>query len=241
MWSRIPALCLLAFSAVAGWSCGPGDFPGWEVGVPAGAEPFYELNWTDMGDQPKLKPQRTDLFGPNPIGMRKPPEGAVAVGQFVYPFEQEDAELAARSARNPYETTPERIAYGKTVFENVCIVCHGKEAAGDGNLTQLFPAPPSLMRKRVREYTDARIFHVPMRGQASMPSHSTQLEPEDLWSVVQYIRSLQAKLPVAPPTENDLAAWEAEREAEEEARRASEDAEAVDAETDTNSPMSPTP
>ena len=225
MWRSLPAVFLLAFSAVAGWSCGPGDVPGYEPGIPAGAEPFYEFNWADMADQPKLKPQRTDLFGPNPVGMRKPPEGTVALDQFVYPFVQDEAEKAALALRNPYKNTPERILKGKTVFENVCIVCHGKQAAGDGNLTQLFPKPPHLMRKRVRDYTDARIFHVPMRGQASMPSHSTQLEPEDLWSVVHYIRNLQATLPVAPPTEADLTFWEAERKAAEEAaRKAAEDA-----------------
>ena len=85
------------------------------------------------------------------------------------------------------------------MYENVCIVCHGARGAGDGNLTLLFPKPPSLMTQRVRDWPDGEIFHRPMRGQGSMPSHARQVDARDVWSVVHYIRQMQSEEPVAPP------------------------------------------
>lgn len=171
---------------------------GCEYGLPAGDEPHREFNFTNMGDQPKLKPQRADRLGEKPLGLMAPPAGAVAMGEHPYPYTQEQAEQAA-TQKNPLQATPRVLARGKFLFENICIACHGPQAAGDGLVTTLFPKPPSLMTQRVRDWTDGRVYHVPMRGQNSMPSHSKQITRKDLWSVIHYIRSLQKKLPVAPP------------------------------------------
>lgn len=174
-------------------------FAACDYGLPAGASPHRELNFTDMGDQPKAKPQRGDLLSEWPNGMLAPPPGSLAVDEHPYPFTKEQGDLAGQVMRNPLEATPVNVARGKFVFEHVCIACHGAEAAGDGEVTRLFPKPPSLMTQRVRDWSDGRIFHVPMRGQNSMPSHSQQLEDQDIWAVILYIRALQQKLPVAPP------------------------------------------
>ena len=48
--------------------------------------------------------------------------------------------------------------------------------AGDGELTALFPKPPSLMTQKVRDWPDGQLFHRPMRGQNSMPSHARQVD-----------------------------------------------------------------
>jgi mono/diheme cytochrome c family protein len=187
-------LSLLALLALAG--C--------ELGVPAGDNQFYELNMTNMADQPKLKPQREDIFGTRGVGLLARPEGAVAVGEVPYPFTQEQAELAGSSLSNPLPASPETLAMGEGVYKNFCEVCHGVAGEGDGPMIKKFPAPPSFNRQRARDYTDGRIFHVPMRGQNVMPSYAKQIEPEEIWAAVHYIRKLQADNPVAPPTEDDL-------------------------------------
>ena len=169
-----------------------------DLGLPAGRTPHREGNRLDMGDQPKLKPQRKDLFGARPTGLMEPQPGTVAVGESPYPYAQKEADLAGAELVNPLQPTPEVLAHGKFVYENVCITCHGPKAAGDGNVTALFPKPPSLMTQKVRDWPDGQLFHRPARGQNSMPSHARQVDTRDIWSVILHIRQMQKVEPVAP-------------------------------------------
>jgi len=170
-----------------------------DLGLPAGRTPHREGNRLDMGDQPKLKPQRKDLFGARPTGLMEPQPGTVAVGESPYPYAQKEADLAGAELVNPLQPTPEVLAHGKFVYENVCITCHGPKAAGDGNVSALFPKPPSLMTQKVRDWPDGQLFHRPARGQNSMPSHARQVDTRDIWSVILHIRQMQKVEPVAPP------------------------------------------
>ncbi len=171
-----------------------------DVGLPAGRTPHREGNRLDMGDQLKLKPQRKDLFGTRPTGLMEPQPGTVAVGETPYPYAQNEADKAGAELKNPLEPTPAVLAHGKFVYENVCIACHGPKGAGDGTVTALFPKPPSLMTQKVREWPDGQLFHRPMRGQNSMPSHARQVDQHDAWSVVLWIREMEKSEPVAPET-----------------------------------------
>jgi mono/diheme cytochrome c family protein len=152
-----------------------------------------------MGDQLKLKPQRKDIFGARATGLMEPQPGTVAVGDTPYPYAQNEADKAGAELVNPLEPTPAVLAHGKFVYENVCTTCHGPKGAGDGAVTALFPKPPSLMTQKVRDWPDGQLFHRPMRGQNSMPSHSRQVDQKDAWSVVLWIRQMQGMEPVAPP------------------------------------------
>jgi mono/diheme cytochrome c family protein len=189
--NRIPALVLGALTVLL-TAC--------DVGLPAGRSPHREGNRLDMIDQPKIKPQRNDPFGTGRVtGMLEPPAGTVAVGDTPYPYAQNEAALAGAELVNPLPSTPEVVAHGKFIYENVCITCHGPKGAGDGHVTALFPKPPSLMTQKVRDWPDGELFHRPMRGQNSMPSHARQIDTRDMWSVVHYIRQMQSVEPVAPP------------------------------------------
>jgi mono/diheme cytochrome c family protein len=170
-----------------------------DLGLPAGRTPHREGNRLDMGDQPKLKPQRADVFGGRPTGLMEPPAGTVAVGETPYPFAQNQADLAGAELTNPLPASPEVIAHGRFVYDNVCISCHGPKGAGDGLVTQLFPKPPSLMTQKVRDWPDGQLFHRPMRGQNSMPTQARQIDMRDAWAAVHYIRAMQKVEPVAPP------------------------------------------
>jgi mono/diheme cytochrome c family protein len=129
----------------------------------------------------------------------EPQPGTVAVADTPYPYAQNEADRAGAELVNPLQPTPEVLAHGRFVYENVCITCHGPKGAGDGHVTALFPKPPSLMTQKVRDWPDGQLFHRPMRGQNSMPSHSRQVDQNDSWSVVLWIREMQKTEPVAPP------------------------------------------
>ena len=172
---------------------------GCDLGLPAGREPHMEGNRLDMVDQPRLKPQRGDIFGGRATGLMEPQPGTVAVGETPYPYAQNEADKAGAELKNPYEATPRVMIHGKYIYDNVCYTCHGPRGAGDGPVTSLFPKPPSLMTQKVRDWPDGQLFHRPMRGQNSMPSHARQVDAYDIWSVIHYIRQMQKEEPVAPP------------------------------------------
>ena len=184
---------LLALAALAAF------LPACDLGLPAGRTPHREGNRLDMGDQPKLKPQRRDVFLARPTGLMEPQPGTVAASDSPYPYAQNEADRAGAELKNPLQPTPEVLAQGKWVYENVCITCHGPKGAGDGAVTALFPKPPSLMTQKVRDWPDGQLFHRPMRGQNSMPSHARQVDPKEAWAVVLWIREMQKGEPVAPP------------------------------------------
>ncbi len=171
---------------------------GCDIGLPAGRSPHREGNRLDMVDQPKLKPQRAPLFGGRAASLLEPPPGSVAVGEAPYIYAQNEADKAGAELVNPLAATPAVIAHGQFVYDNVCITCHGPRGAGDGHLTTLFPKPPSLMTQKVRDWPDGQLFHRPMRGQNSMPSHARQVDATDVWSVIHYIRQMQSVEAVAP-------------------------------------------
>ena len=212
----LAALTLLTVLSVFSVAC--------DVGLPAGRTPHREGNFLDMNNQPKLKPQRKDIFGARPTGMMEPQAGTVAKGANPYPYAQNEADRAGAELKNLLPATPAVLAHGKFVYENVCVTCHGPRGAGDGLITSatvvgdgaaakaralrvagdgqvpaLFPRPPSLMTQKVRDWPDGQLFHRPMRGQNSMPSYARQVDTNDIWSVVHYIRKMQSEQPVAPP------------------------------------------
>jgi cell division septation protein DedD len=190
MSNAIRAIALVALAALAG---------GCDLGLPAGRTPHREGNRLDMGDQPKIVAQRRDIFGARPTGPMDPPPGTVAVGDSPYPYAQNEADRAGVELANPLEPTPAVLAHGRFVYENVCITCHGAKGAGDGLVATLFPKPPSLMTQKVRDWPDGQLFHRPMRGQNSMPSHARQVDAHDAWAAVHHIRQMQATEPVAAP------------------------------------------
>jgi len=187
----LAALLPLSFSVLFAGGC--------DLGLPAGRTPHREGNRLDMGDQPKLKPQRKDLFLARATGPMEPQPGTVAAADTPYPYAQNEADRAGAELRNPLAPTPEVLAHGKFVYENVCITCHGAKGAGDGAVTALFPKPPSLMTQKVRDWPDGQLVHRPMRGQNSMPSHARQIDQHEAWAVVLWIREMQKGEPVAPP------------------------------------------
>lgn len=190
MSSRTVRVVLLAAVVSAAAGC--------DIGLPAGRAPHREGNRLDMVDQPKPKPQRSAMYG-RAAGPLEPPAGAVAIDEQPYVYGQQEADRAGAELINPLKPTDAVLAHGKFVYDNVCISCHGPRGAGDGPVATLFPKPPSLMTQKVRDWPDGQLFHRPMRGQGSMPSHARQIDARDAWSAVLYIRRMQAEEPVAPP------------------------------------------
>lgn len=152
----------------------------------------------DMAVQPKGKAQSFHgaLQDESLLVERSPAPGSMPMSFVPYPIEgegEEAAQAAAEALSNPLTPTMEVLERGRKRFEQYCRTCHGTEGDGDGPIVgpDLFPAPSSLQSDVVREFADGRIYHVITRGQNKMPSYAPQLDPEERWSVIHFVRALQ--------------------------------------------------
>lgn len=149
------------------------------------------FNW--MMYQEKVIPQQTsDVFADN-MGMRTPVQGTVARGFIPYQFAGKPEE-AEKFLVNPLPATNENFSIGKVKYDIYCSPCHGYHAEGDARLNGQFPNPPSLHSEKSRNWSDGRLYHIITDGQNIMPSYSSQLNREERWAIVLYIRALQRSL-----------------------------------------------
>lgn len=133
-----------------------------------------------------------DIF-PDGKTMQLPPKHSIARGKM--PFDYGPGDLEAKRAglelSNPFEKTKNNLERGKHIYSIYCLVCHGVEGQGDGPLIPKFPNPPALTSKRILAYPDGRLFHIISRGSGDMSSHAEQIETNDRWYLIQYLRDLQ--------------------------------------------------
>jgi copper transport protein len=97
---------------------------------------------------------------------------------------------------NPVPVTDESIAVGESVYQQNCAVCHGVTGAGDGpGGANLSPPPANLLVGHAIYHADAEFFNWIRNGKpgTAMPAFSGTLTDEQIWSSINYIRSLQQK------------------------------------------------
>lgn len=144
-------------------------------------------NW--MKEQHKLIPQSGTDFFSDGRSMRIPVEGTVARGFIPYPYlgVNEPTEYLS----NPLLPAVENLKLGKKKFLTYCSPCHGNFGDGDSRLRGQFPNPPSLHSKRIRDFEDGQLYHTITNGKNVMPSYAAQIDREQRWAIVNYIRALQ--------------------------------------------------
>src|SRR5215475_4779393 len=109
--------------------------------------------------------------------------------------------MEARALKNPVEPTEKSIASGKNVYDKYCADCHG--ATGNGvsekaaTLAQAGEAKPSDLTDDKWDHgsTDGEIFvnirdGVGVRGAMKGLNGKPGISDEDMWNMVNYIRTL---------------------------------------------------
>ena len=126
--------------------------------------------------------------------LREPIAGTIVRGQMPlgYAATKEDAERAGRELVNPFSGDARAIERGSVVYMRYCLNCHGPEGKGDGVVAKRgFPAPPPLQAPHALGLRDGQMFHIVTYGQANMPSHAAQIDRDDRWRAIEYVRKLQ--------------------------------------------------
>jgi copper transport protein len=111
----------------------------------------------------------------------------VAVAGGLSPF---SASSAARN--NPVAATDESIERGRQIYGPNCASCHGFSGRGDGPAgLRLRPRPADFRIHMAAGHTDAQLFDWITNGVrgTAMPAFGGQLSEEQIWDVVNYIRT----------------------------------------------------
>lgn len=132
-----------------------------------------------MEQQPAVQP----LMMPRPT-----PVGAVQVGGVEHLEDrQDDNDLI-----NPHPRDPAQLALGKKLFGYHCAVCHGTDGHGNGPVSKVFPPAPDLRHVSICARSDGFIYGTLTAGGRAMPSMREGLDAQDRWSLVTYVREIQA-------------------------------------------------
>ncbi len=112
-----------------------------------------------------------------------------------YQVNADDAKRAGDELMNPIPDSNETdLERGTIVFATFCQPCHGAGALGDGNVVKRgFPPPQSLLAEKAKKIKDGQMFHIITYGQNNMPSLASQIQRQDRWRVIKYVRTLQQK------------------------------------------------
>ena len=102
---------------------------------------------------------------------------------------------AAKALKNPVATSATSVTAGAAAYKKYCAFCHGATAKGNGPLAPKDSMPPDLTDAEwVHGSTDGEIFTLIKDGSkgTGMRGYGSRLKPNDIWSVVNYIRTLKS-------------------------------------------------
>jgi len=118
-----------------------------------------------------------------------------AMPHLFFTSSEADYERAKTELINPITLTSlnaERImAEGKGIYETHCLVCHGAEGKGKGHLVNIgkIAGVPNYVAV-LPNLTDGGIFHTLSYGKGNMGAYGSQINPEERWKVIHYIKAM---------------------------------------------------
>ncbi|MES1214273.1 MAG: cytochrome c [Bacteroidota bacterium] len=130
-----------------------------------------------------------------------PVAGTIARGQmFPYSLKNDSAGYAqSASVKNPLdaETISSNMKEAERLYLVNCGICHGSKLDGNGPLWKggdgPFPAAPkNFMADDMKAMAEGTMFHSVTYGKNLMGSYASQLNPQQRWLVIAYIKSKQS-------------------------------------------------
>lgn len=150
----------------------------------------------NMNFQERFNAQQENPFFEDGMAMRMPVEGTVARGMLrhdsaLFAGKDEEGQFITEI---PFDLTRDFLYRGKDRYDIFCQMCHGGTGDGMGIIMtgQYGYVPsPTFHREASREMPAGELYDAIANGVRSMPSYATQINVEDRWAIVAYIRALQ--------------------------------------------------
>lgn len=198
---------VLAVAMVAGFltACtASGDDPGTEYApnmyhsIPY--EPLSQITdkesgaWVSSLDNGVGEYYNSNPNNPNGMTMREPVPNTVKRsknGYLPYRIPKDSIELAARTLKNPLDSTKAIVDEGKALYGRFCSHCHGEKGTTPGKVGEVFGGVTAYNSLAVKDKPEGHLFHVITQGKGRMASHASQLSVEERWKIVRYVQILQ--------------------------------------------------
>ena len=155
----------------------------------------------NMDNQFKYDPQEVNKLFSDKRATREPVPGTVARGtlhedQGYYQGKNPDGSYLWSNPRMAEPSSRAALLRrGQERYNIYCSPCHARTGDGQGIVMPpryigMVP-PPSFMEERIRLMPDGEIFNTITHGIRTMPSYRHQVDPDDRWAIIAYIRALQ--------------------------------------------------
>lgn len=131
---------------------------------------------TDMSSSPAIDYQEGPRIAP--------PELAVPL--------QGESVISQEFPVNPVPADAASVQRGEVLYDLQCELCHGVSGHGDGPLAGYFSRTPEDLvgEKTVAEF-DGSVYLVIQNGFGQMPGLAENLTVQEMWDVINYVRTFQ--------------------------------------------------
>jgi mono/diheme cytochrome c family protein len=96
---------------------------------------------------------------------------------------------------NPVKPTAESLAKGKKMYGIDCAMCHGNNGDGKGDIGGDYKNMPDFTNPdALKNRTDGELFYITRNGKGNdMPPEDNRAKNDDIWNMVNYVRSFAKK------------------------------------------------
>ncbi len=135
-----------------------------------------------------------------PVALFSPARQTQKTTEKATPTEFKIPPEAAKQA-NPVKPSPTSVEQGKRIYGYDCVMCHGADGDGKGDLAVQTKLKPPDFREpaALKDRTDGELFYIIKNGKGEMPPEGDRAKPDDVWNLVNYVRSFAKKEPGAKP------------------------------------------
>jgi mono/diheme cytochrome c family protein len=147
---------------------------------------FYNTINVNTGGQNLRLPASGTIARKHYSGMTK---GELAKDIYQYNIPADSLDYAAKVLINPIPLSPGVVEEGKVLYGRYCQACHGEGGLGDGKVADQYKGVANLVAKS-KTVSEGHIFHVITYGVRRMWPHGSQVNPDERWKIVHYVKSL---------------------------------------------------
>jgi len=106
--------------------------------------------------------------------------------------------------RNPVPASAASVEEGKKLFQANCTTCHGPAGRGDGPAAASLKPHPADLAEMAGHHPDGDLAWKIANGRGPMPPWKTALSQDQIWSLVNYIKSLGAAAHALDMEQHDM-------------------------------------